>query len=147
MKNSNKFNPAWRRRARRFALQGLYQWQLTGSDITAIEAEFLNDNDLSKVDVIYFSELLREIPKCFPELDEAMEKYLDRKISKLDPIELAILRIAIYELSRRLDIPYRVAINEALELCKIFGATESHKYLNGVLDQVAKKLRAIEIKQ
>lgn len=139
------FKPALRRRARRLALQALYQWQLAGADITTIEAEFLVDNDTAKFDVSYFSEILRNIPKSFPDLDSCFVNYLDRDITALDAIELVILRIATYEFSQRLEIPYKVIINEALELGKIFGATDSYKYLNGVLDRVARNIRTLEI--
>ena len=141
---SAKPSPAARRKARRFTVQALYQWQMTGANLGDIEAQFRVDNDMLKTDVDYFHELLHEIPKCVTELDNSFAQYLDRGIKDLDRVELAILRIGTYELSKRLDVPYRVAINEGIELAKYFGATESHKYVNGVLDKVAQRLRVAE---
>ncbi len=141
-----KTNRYTRSRARRFTLQAMYQWQLTGANLIEIEAQFLADNDANTFDVAYFVEMLHQIPKKLDTIDEAMTPFLDRKIDELDPIEKMILRIGIYELAYRPDVPYRVAINEALELAKLFGADESFKYVNGILDRVAKVLRAVEIK-
>lgn len=138
--------PSARRKAREYALQALYQWHISQASITDIEAEFLIYQIKQKPDFEYFKELLHEIPKNFPELDEAIHPFLKRALTELDPIELTILRIATYELTHRLDVPYRVVINEALELEKKFGSSEGYKFVNGVLDQVAKKIRAEEIK-
>ena len=143
---SKKPSPAARRKARRFTVQALYQWQMTGAGLGEIEAQFRVDNDLRKTDVSYFHELLHEIPKCINELDGCFSPFLDREIKDLDRVELAILRIGTYELSKRVDVPYKVAINEGIELAKYFGATESHKYVNGILDKVAQKLRVLEMK-
>lgn len=141
-----KMSPAARRKARRFTVQALYQWQMTGANLSQIEAQFRLDNDMCKTDVAYFHELLHEIPKCVNELDESFTPFLDRNIKDLDRVELAILRIGSYELSKRVDVPYKVAINEGIELAKYFGATESHKYVNGILDKLAQKLRVVEMK-
>src|SRR5579871_2410967 len=141
----SKVRPAARRKARRFALQALYQWQLLQIPATDVEAQFLADEKLSKADVEYFRDLLRGILADVAKLDEHMRGFLDRPVDKLDPVELAILRMGVYELAERLDVPYRVVINEALELAKLFGAEESHKYVNGVLDQVARNLRKMEM--
>lgn len=143
---SQKPSPAARRKARRFTVQALYQWQMTGANIGVIETQFRTDNDMCKTDVAYFHELLHEIPKCVNELDETFRPLLDREIKDLDRVELAILRIGTYELSRRPDVPFKVAINEGIELAKYFGATESHKYVNGILDKVAQRLRVLEMK-
>lgn len=138
-------NPSARRNARKYALQAMYHWQISAAPIHEIEAEFVVHHIKDKVDLDYFKELLHEIPKKFDELDEHMKPFLSRPIEELDPIELAILRISIYELANRLDVPYRVSINEALELTKKFGSVEGYKFVNGVLDQVAKQLRKEEV--
>ena len=137
--------PKARRKARQLALQAIYQWQLSAADPAEIEMQFLASKQIQQVDLDYFLELLRGIPKNVDAIDEQMQPVLDRPLNNLNPIELAILRIAIYELSHRMDVPYRVVINEALELAKTFGATEGFKYVNGVLDRVAHKIRAKEI--
>lgn len=144
--SAQKPSPAARRKARRFTVQALYQWQMTGANIGEIETQFRVDNDMRKTDVAYFRELLHEIPKCVNELDDTFRPLLDREIKDLDQVELAILRIGTYELSKRPDIPFKVAINEGIELAKYFGATESHKYVNGILDKVAQRLRIAEMK-
>lgn len=143
---SQKPSPAARRKARRFTVQALYQWQMTGANIGEIETQFRVDNDMRKTDVAYFHELLHEIPKCVTELDDTFRPLLDRDLKDLDRVELAILRIGTYELSKRPDVPFKVAINEGIELAKYFGATESHKYVNGILDKVAQRLRVLEMK-
>lgn len=134
-----------KREARSFALQALYQWHMAGSTLNQIEAEFRAENDMSRTDMKLFSGLLHGVPSRSTELDLAFTPYLDRKLEDLDPIELTVLRMGSYELAAMIDVPYRVAINEAVNLAKIFGATESHKYVNGVLDRVARDLRAAEV--
>lgn len=147
MSNSvKKPSPSARRKARRFAVQALYQWQMTGANLGEIETQFRVDNDMCKTDVEYFHELLHEIPKCLNELDGSFKELLDRDITELDRVELAILRIGTYELCKRIDVPFKVAINEGIELAKYFGATESHKYVNSILDKVAQRLRVAEMK-
>ena len=133
--------PAARRKARKLAEQAVYSWQLSQNTFNEIEAQFLTDNDTSKVDVDYFLELLRGVGAFYKSLDEAIAPYLDRPISELDPVELAVLRIAAYELRERYDVPYKVAINEAIELAKSFGADDSHRFVNGVLDKAVDALR------
>lgn len=135
-----------RTKARRNVVQALYQWQLSGGDIAEIEAQFLSEYDMKKVDVDYFKELFKQIPLHLHEIDDHLQPFLDRPIDEVDPVERAILRIAVYELGFCLDIPYRVVINESIELAKRFGAEHGHKYVNGVIDQIAKKLRAVEMK-
>lgn len=130
--------------ARRRALQALYQWQMTGQDIIDIDRQFLEEQEMGKVDIDYFRELLHQVPKQLHEIDEQCEPFLDRAMSQIDPVEQAILRIGGYELIYRPEIPYRVVINEAVELAKAFGAEQSHKYVNGVLDKVAQKVRMVE---
>lgn len=135
-----------RHKARRLAVQALYTWQMSGQDLVDIEGHYSLDHDMSKVDTEYFRELLHKVPAHLNELDEHISPLLDRPVDEVDPVERAILRMGSYELAFRLDVPYRVVINEAVNLAKTFGADQSHKYINGVLDGVAKKLRAVEIK-
>ena len=144
MTQANGLNPSARRKARRFALQGLYEWQLSGNPSYEIEARYRVENAMHKVDLDYFHELLSRIPTLTETLDARFEPFLDRAFETLDPVELATLRIGTYELKHRLDVPYRVVINEGIELAKTFGASESHKYINGVLDQLAVTLRPHE---
>ncbi len=138
-------NPTARRQARHYALQALYQWQLSGACAPDIEAQFISHQITKTTDLDFFKELIHNIPMQQPQLDERMNPYLKRPLDELDPIELAILRMAIYELTNRLDIPYRVVLNEALELTKKFGSVEGYKFVNGVLDQVARKIRHLEV--
>ncbi|WP_370301256.1 transcription antitermination factor NusB [Alkalimarinus coralli] len=142
--NSARLGIAQRRKSRSLALQALYQWQLSGSDVSQIEAEFSVDNDMSKVDVSYFRELLRGIPKNLSDLNRQVEPFLDRPVQEVDPIEMILLRMGAYEMQYRVDVPYRVVINEAVELAKKFGGTDGHKYINSVLDKLALRLRAAE---
>jgi N utilization substance protein B len=138
-------NPFARRNARHYALQAMYQWQLAGASITDIETQFISDQIKKEIDLDYFKELIHAIPQQCDALDQQMRPFLKRPIQELDPIELSILRLAIYELVNRLDIPYRVVINEALELTKKFGSVEGYKFVNGVLDQVARQVRHVEV--
>lgn len=137
-----------RTRARRRALQALYQWQMAGQDLVDIETQFQQEMDMSAVDIDLFRELLHGVPGRVDELDAQFSPLLDRPAEQLDPIERAILRIGTYELAARLDVPCRVVINEAVELAKQFGADQSHRYINGVLDKVARALplRAAEMR-
>ncbi len=134
--------------ARSCALQGLYQWQLTGNDLSDIDQSFAeliaDEQEIAKVNRRLFEELLHQIPARVTELDEAFAPFLDRSVDQLDPVELGILRIGTYELLFKPDLPYRVAINEGVELAKEFGAEQSHRYINGILDRLAQKVRAIE---
>jgi len=135
-----------RHKARRLATQALYTWQMAGQDLADIESEYRLDHDMAKIDGEYFHELLHKVPASIEELDEYIVPLLDRGIEEVDGVERAILRLGCYELAHRLDVPYRVVINESVKLAKTFGADQSHKYINGILDGVAKKLRATEIK-
>ncbi|GAB3297945.1 transcription antitermination factor NusB [Pseudidiomarina andamanensis] len=134
--------PAARRKARKLAVQAIYSWQLSQNSMSDIEAQFLTDNDTSKVDVDYFLALVRGVAGQSSTLDEALEPFLDRPFKDLDQVERAVLRLAAYELRERLDVPYKVAINEAIELAKAFGADDSHRFVNGVLDKAIDSLRA-----
>ncbi len=137
---------AQRRRARRLLLQALYQWQIADSEILDIIKQFRDENP-GKMDWEYFEEVITAIPKESSNMDTLLAPLLDRAIKSLDPIERALLYLGTFELAHRMDVPYRVVINEAVELAKMFGATESHKYINGVLDKLAPVLRPIELKQ
>lgn len=143
--NDTKLNIAARRWARRCALQAIYQWQLSANNLNDIEAQFLTEEDVAKMDVPYFSELLHFIPQNIDIIDEVFMPFCDRPLAELNPVELAILRISTFELLKRLDIPYRVVINEGVELAKTFASEEGHKYINGVIDKVAHQLRSAEI--
>ena len=136
---------AERRKARHYGMQALYQWHMAGASLSDIEAEFLADYDFSHVDLAYFQALLHQVPASVDELDAAIEPLLDRKLDELDPIERTLLRMGMYELTHRIDVPYKVVINEEVALAKKFGATDSHKYINGVLDKAARELRKVEI--
>lgn len=130
-----------RRWSRRLAMQALYQWQLAGQNLSAIEAQFIEEQEVHKADLDYFRELLHEVPARLDEIDSALHRHMDRDIDSVDPIERALLRCACYELMHRLDVPPAVVINEAIELSRKFGSEEGHKFINGVLDQAARELR------
>ena len=136
---------ALRRKARHYAVQALYQWKMAGASLNQIEAEFRGDYDFSKVDGEYFNELVHQVPAMLEEIDALIVPHLDRDIAELGAVELSVLRLAVYELKQRIDVPYKVVINEAVSLTKKFGATDSHKYINGVIDNIAQELRAPEI--
>lgn len=137
--------PAARRKARELAMQAVYSWQMTKNPVEQIELSIVTSNDMSSVDMEYFLELLRHVAKQADELDKTIKPYLGRLPEELDVVEKAILRLATYELTARIDVPYKVVINEAIELAKSFGAEESHKFVNGVLDKAVKTLRKHEL--
>ncbi|MFT4746931.1 MAG: N utilization substance protein B [Psychrobacter glaciei] len=137
--------PKARRIARELAVQAVYSWQMSKNAVEQIELSIVTSNDMKKVDTEYFLELLRAVVKDCAELDKKLKPYLGRLPEELDPVEKAILRIATYELVSRIDVPYKVVINEAIELAKSFGAEESHKFINGVLDKAIKTLRKDEL--
>lgn len=141
-----KGKTAARRKARSLAVQALYSWQIAGQPLHEIEAQFRTDNDFSEVDGAYFHEILHGVPRQKSELDSTFEPCLDRPLAEIDPVELAILRLSTYELRNRIDVPYKVVINEGIELAKTFGATDGHKFVNGVLDKLAPRLRAAELR-
>lgn len=134
-----------RRRSREVALQGLYQWLLSGSDVAAIEAVLSEQEDFAKADRVHLDALLKGCIEEAGVLDAALARHVDRKTTQLSPVEHAALLIGSYELKHCLDIPYRVVINEGVELAKTFGGTDGHKYVNGVLDKVAADLRPVEV--
>ncbi len=134
-----------RTQARRSAVQAIYQWQLTGFNLGEIERQFVEEHGLGGADPAYFSELLHEVPKRLEAIDAALGEFVDRSIAEIDPVERAVLRIGAYELLFRLEVPYRVVLNECINLAKSFGAAHGHKYINGILDRIAHKCRAVEI--
>ena len=138
---------AKRQKARHYAMQALYQWKMSGSNLNQIEAEFHTDNDFSKVDSEYFHELLHKIPACIDVLDDAIEPTLtDIALHEIGPVEHALLRMSVYELKHRIDVPYKVVVNEAVALAKKFGPADSHKFVNAVLDKVVVEFRGAELK-
>ena len=141
-----KLSLAQRRKARRLIMQALYQWQIAKTEPLVIEAEFRQENP-GKIDWDYFSEVFIEIPRQVDHLNAHLKPLLDRAVDALDPVERALLYLGTYELAYRIDVPFKVVINEAVELAKVFGATDSHKYVNGVLDKLAAILRPLERKK
>jgi N utilization substance protein B len=135
---------AQRRKARHFGLQALYQWTLSDASLVDIDAEFRVDNDFRHTDGEYFQALLRGVMQDVESLEALFSPLLDRALDDLDPIERNLLRMGTFELKERIDVPYKVVINEAVSLAKKFGATESHRYINGILDKVASELRTVE---
>ncbi len=135
---------AERRKARHYGMQALYQWYMAQASLSEIEDEFVQEYDFAHVDLAYFQALLHEIPARVDDLDAALEPLLDRPIDDLDPIEHTLLRMGMFELTERIDVPFKVVINEAVALAKKFGATDSHKYINGVLDKAARDIRKVE---
>ena len=134
-----------RKTAREFTLQGVYAWLVGGADITLIAANLQEDAQFKRADEDYFRTLLYGVIKDEDLLSTRLAPCLDRPIAELSPVERAILLIGTYELVSCLDVPWRVAINEGVELAKKFGGTDGHKYINGVLDKLAQDVRAVEI--
>jgi N utilization substance protein B len=134
-----------RRRAREAALQGLYQWLVGGEEAAVIDAQLREQPDFAKADAVHFDALLHGCIGEAADLDGILAKHVDRKTSLLSPVEHGALMIGAYELKHCLDVPYKVAINEAVELAKAFGGTDGHKYVNGVLDKTAGDLRPVEV--
>lgn len=134
-----------KQKARKLSLQALYSWDLGGIDLQTIEVNFNIENDMSKIDKDLFKTLLYEVPKNLAKVDEAYQPYLDREQDQLDPVSRAVLRISTYELLFSIEVPYKVAINEGVNLAKTFGPTDAYKFINGVLDRVAVQARAVEV--
>jgi len=134
-----------RHQARRLALQALYQWQVTGDDIGDISSQFVAENDSDKYDIDYFRDLFQGVPTHLDELDRELQSLIDRNIERVDLVERAALRLGVYELLHHPEVPFRVVINESVELAKVFGADKGHRYVNGVLDKVSQKVRAVEV--
>lgn len=125
-------------------MQAIYQWQLNHTVVEELLQQFVETNNMQKIDFNHFKGLVTAAVNHTPELDSLIRPLLDRELEELDPIELAILRLSAYEMKSQLDIPYRVVINEGVELAKKFGATDGHKYVNGILDKLARELRTGE---
>lgn len=141
---STTFKPAARRRAREYAIQAIYQWQMSSNPLNEIEAQYLTTMNAKKVDTVYFQELFSGVLTNLDEIDAALAPALERDIEDIDPIERAIIRLSAFELKKRIDVPKKVVINEGIELAKTFGATDGHKFVNGVLDKISKDLRPHE---
>ncbi|HET6914210.1 MAG TPA: transcription antitermination factor NusB [Rhodanobacteraceae bacterium] len=143
-KHPSGIDLAARSRARRRALQAIYAWQMSGSGVRAIIEQFRHEQDMQVADLEYFEDLVRGVDAHRAELDAGLAPFLDRDIEQVDPIERATLRLGAYELKHRPDVPYRVVLNEAIELAKRFGAEHGHTYVNGVLDKLAREWREAE---
>lgn len=146
MSESTAPTASQRHRAREAIIQALYQWELSGYPMTQVEAFFRADNDLKRADLAFFHQALRAIDERHSELVDALTPALKRPFAELTPIERNILLLGAYELTERVDIPFKVVIAEAVSLSKKFGATDGHKFVNGVLDHLAASARAIEVK-
>lgn len=134
-----------RQKARRLLVQALYSWDVGGSDLTTIAAEFQVDNDMRNVDTEYFREVLFGVAGHLGEVDSSYLPHLDRETEKLDPVSRAVLRLSCYEFLHHVEIPYKVVINEGVNLAKTYGPTDAFKFINGVLDRVAADSRAVEV--
>ncbi len=134
-----------RRRSREFALQGLYEWLISGSEAGVVDAHMREQQGFDKSDTVHFDALLHGCIRDAAPLDEVLARHVDRPTTELSPIEHAILLVGAYELKNCMDVPYKVAINEAVELAKSYGGTDGHKYVNGVLDKAAADLRPAEV--
>lgn len=145
IKPAKKPQKSARRRAREFAIQGIYQWLVSGNDVAAIDAHTRGLDGFKKSDIEHYEALLNGIINDAAQIDSLLTPHVDRKTTNLSPIEHGVLMLGVYELQHCLDIPYRVVINEAVELSKTFGGTDGFKYVNGVLDKVAAQLRTSEL--
>ena len=133
-----------RHRARELALQGVYQWRVTAGDEEQIEKQILAEKNLGRYDKELFSKLLRGALSQHANLEALLAPHLDRPLAELSPVEFSVLLLGAFELSQHIEVPYKVVINEAVELAKTFGGTDGHKYVNGVLDKLAVQVRAAE---
>ncbi|CAL4043275.1 Transcription antitermination protein NusB [Buchnera aphidicola (Takecallis arundicolens)] len=133
-------NPKFRRRARQYVVQALYTWEISRNDIIDIKNQYLKNINTQIVDIKYFHEAITEVIHNYKTLDIKITSCLNRKLQKIGQIEKAILRLSFYELYNRADIPYKVSINEGIELAKLFGSENSHKFINGVLQHAANKI-------
>ena len=134
-----------RSRARRLAMQAIYEWQMTANNPQSIIDQVRQDQSMKKVDDDYFEELVKQVTNKVKDLDTHISPLLDRDLDDIDVVEKAVLRLGAYELEHRMDVPYKVVINEAVELAKIFGAEEGYRFVNGIMDKLAEKLRSIEV--
>ncbi len=133
-----------RKHARDKAMQALYQWQMSGEELDGIRDMYVEEQGVTSGDTEYFLELLYQVPQNLTAIDTAWQAHTDRSQDQLDPIETSILRIATWELKEHIEIPWRAVINEAVKLAKAYGADDGHKFVNGVLDPLARELRPLE---
>ena len=133
--------PAARRKSRKLATQAIYSWQLSGNPMGDIEQQMLLENNVTKLDIDYFRDLIQGVATHVDKLDDVIRPHIDRPFDEIDMVEKAICRLGAYELKYRLDVPVKVAINESIELAKVFGAEDSHKFVNGVLDKALKFIK------
>lgn len=134
-----------RRKSREFALQALYQWRVGGDPAGTVMSQLAEEKEFSKVDEEHFAGLVKGVTAHADELNALLAPHIDRKVEELSPVEHALLLLGAFELQRHPEIPYRVVINEAVELAKSYGGTDGHKFVNGVLDKLAAQLRAVEV--
>src|ERR1700693_5966314 len=138
-------NKSPRHSARELALQGIYQWRITAGDESKIEKQIHAEKNLGRYDKELFSKLLRGAVRQHADIENLISPHLDRPLAELSPVEFAVLLLGTFELAQHIEVPYKVVINEAVELAKTFGGTDGHKFVNGVLDKLAPQLRALEI--
>lgn len=136
--------PSPRRKARELAVQAVYSWQISQNNVSDVEVNFITDNSKRRFDIEYFQLLLRGVTANIEEIDTTISPYVDRPLDDIDQVEKSILRVAVFELKNCTEVPYKVVINEAIELAKSFAADDSHKFVNGVLDKVVKLIRPQE---
>jgi len=136
--------PSPRRKARELAVQAIYSWQVSHNPVKEIEVNFITENSKRRFDIEYFQLLLRGVTTNISDIDAAISPYVDRPLDDIDQVEKSILRVAVFELKDCTEVPYRVVINEAIELAKSFAADDSHKFVNGVLDKTVKLIRPQE---
>lgn len=146
MTDTKKAAVSPRHRARELAVQGLYEWRLSGKPASLIEKATLAEKSLGRYDTALFGVLLRGAVEQHQALDELLAPHLDRALKDLSPVEYAVLLLGAFELAHQPEVPYRVVINEAVELAKTFGGSDGHKFVNGVLDKLAAQLRTVEVK-
>ena len=136
--------PSPRRKARELAVQAVYSWQISQNNVSEVEVNFITDNSKRRFDIEYFQLLLRGVTANVNDIDATISPYVDRPLDDIDQVEKSILRVALFELKNCTEVPYKVVINEAIELAKSFAADDSHKFVNGVLDKVVKLIRPQE---
>lgn len=144
VENSEKISSKARQHARRYAMQAMYQWHLARPTVEDLLVDFMTQDLFERADKDYFQEVVTGIISQINKIDETLSLYLDRPVTDLNPVELSVLRVAMFELMYRLDIPYRVVLNEAIELAKKYGSVDGRKYVNAVLDNAASQLREVE---
>ena len=136
--------PSPRRKARELAVQAVYSWQISQNKVSEVEVNFITDNSKRRFDIEYFQLLLRGVTANLDDIDSTISPHVDRPLDDIDQVEKAILRVALFELKNCTEVPYKVVINEAIELAKLFAADDSHKFVNGVLDKIVKLIRPQE---